>query len=584
MLSKLQCCRVQVCFSSIFRHFSSVSHLDKTKFDFNFKDEMAVKKFLMVLSEKLNLQNEKDWNSITRKKIRDNGGEEFLQLYSLYELKCIGFPDGKSKFLTKRKQKPANYWENNENVQGFLNHLKEKLKLTTINDWNSLTQKDIKNFGGASLLKLYSMYDLKSLGFPDGKLKYLHEGKQKPANYWENKENIKRFLNNLQDKLNLKTSKDWNSITNKIIHKYGGGGLLKSYSLYELKCLGFPDGKSDFYQPHNPPGFWNNKENIQDILNHLKVNLNLNTPEKWNSLSSTKIKQNGAGKLLSSFNMYQIKCMGCPEGKEIFTKPNKSVGFWKNKENVQKFIDNLRETLNLKTFDDWNSITQKEIQFFGGGSILGLHSMYELKCLGFPEGKSEFPRIIERKVPGYWDKQENILNFIDKIKERYQINNNEDWNRISSSQIGTSGGWGLLSRYSKKDIIQNSFPEIQESSGYRSSQRWLFLQIQKIFPGEEIIEDYFHSDVSRKTGFPVQFDIFLIRHDIAFEYHGKQHYEEISSLAPIEMYQNRDKEKLSLCKKFGIKLIIVPYTWDNSLETLQQIIEKQVDITIIINK
>ena len=111
----------------------------------------------------------------------------------------------------------------------------------------------------------------------------------------------------------------------------------------------------------------------------------------------------------------------------------------------------------------------------------------------------------------------------------------------------------------------------------KSSQRWLFLQVQKLFPGEEIVEDYFHSEISRKTGFHVQFDVYLVKKKIAFEYQGKQHYEDVPEIfSSVELYKYRDKEKRILCKEFGIKLIIIPYWWDTTAESLIEALGKEI--------
>ena len=105
----------------------------------------------------------------------------------------------------------------------------------------------------------------------------------------------------------------------------------------------------------------------------------------------------------------------------------------------------------------------------------------------------------------------------------------------------------------------------------RSSQRWLFLQVKKLYPHEEIVEDYFHPEISRISGANVQFDIFMIERNIAIEYHGKQHYEDIPSrFSPVETYKHRDVEKQKLCSEHGIQLIVIPYWWDNKLDSLKE--------------
>ena len=323
-----------------------------------------------------------------------------------------------------------------------------------------------------------------------------------------------------------------------------------------------------------PPGYWDDKRNIDNFIKYLKQKLELNTISDWVSLSRKQIRDNGGSSLVSKYSLYEIKCIGCPEGKNKFTKPvlKKPTGYWDKMANVQKFLFELQSTLNLKNIDDWNALSSKQIRENGGRNLLHKYSMYELKSIGFPEGKSKY--FLPKKPSSYWKKEENIDDFFIELQQKYNLNSFNDWNRLSSFQIRSNGGWGLISNFSKGEIIRkkynsNDFTSISNKFTPKSSQRWLFLQVQKLFPGEEIVEDYFHSEISRESGFSVQFDIFLVKQNIAIEYQGKQHYEDIPAFVPIEMYKLRDKEKQKICNKFGIRLIIIPHWWDNSLGSLQ---------------
>ena len=393
------------------------------------------------------------------------------------------------------------------------------------------------------------------------------------------------FLNELKENLNLNTFEDWNSITAKQIQFNGGRSLLHTYSLLELKCLGFPEGKLEFYNHFTPAGFWNNEKNVINFLNNLKNKLNLKSIEDWNSLTQKQIEINGGRTLLQKYSLYELKCLGFPDGSLFFDTTNKPAGYWNDKNNVLKFLDELKEILNLTTIEDWNSITAKQIQFNGGSTLLLKYSIFELKCLACPEGKLEFDRAYRSpKPPGYWDNEENIKQFLNELQKKYNLRNIQDWSRTSTEQIRENGGDGLMNKYSLDEIIQIVFPDtkIERESKFgvlkRASQRWLFIQTQKLFPQEEIIEDYFHSEISRKTGYAVQFDIFLINKNIAIEYHGIQHYEDIpSGFAPLELYKVRDEEKKRICSEFGIKLIIIPYWWNNTLDALKETLRTEIE-------
>ena len=541
----------------------------KLKFNGEYKpqgywnDTGNIKQFLHKIKEENNLKN---WNSITRNLIIKNGGSRLLHKYSVFELKTLINPEEKSFF-----DKPAGYWENRENIIQFVNDLKEKLNLKNSKDWNLISHKQIQLLGGSSLLNKISLFELKCIGYPKGKYKF-----EKPIGYWENKENVIQFLDFLKDHFHLKTFEDWNSLHSKQILSFNGGStLLNKYSLYELKCLGFPDGKLKFNSEYKPAGYWDNKENIQNFLNDLKNKYNLQSFDDWNSISRKQIHLLGGGRLFSKYSLYELKCLGFPDGKLKFNSPRKILGYWNDSNNIFYFLSQLKEKYNLQTPEDWNLITSNDIQVNGGSMLLHKYSMFELKCLACPDGILFFDKPNQFKPHGYWDNHENIHLFINQLKEKLNLKNPKDWNRLSVNQIKFLGG--SPKKLSVKEIIQSQNLEIDGNitRDKRSSQRWLFLQIQKLFPGEEIVEDYFHSQISRESGSAVQFDIFLIERNIAFEYHGIQHYEDISSgFAPVEMYKNRDNEKVKLCEKFGIKLIIIPYWWDCKLDSLKVTLEQ----------
>ena len=536
--------------------------------------------FLDEFKKNFNLVTLNDWNFISKSQLISFGGSGLFRKYSLLEIKCLGFPQGKSLF-TEEYDENSNFWDKQENLLFFLDHLRNKLNLTTVEHWNSITPKQINFYGGKRVLKKYSLHKLKKKGAHEFILKSNHS-----PGFWKDDDNIKAFLNKLQENLSLKTFEDWNLLTKSQIRSFGGGQLCNLYSLYELKCLGFPEGKSKFSLAKKPKGYWNNTENIHNFIIELKEKLNLKVPEDWNVVSKQQIQSLGGNSLLNNFSLFEIKCMGCPEGKSLFLhQPNnhRNSGYWDKRENILLFLEKLKLKLNLQSPKDWDLITTNQIVSFGGGTLLYRYTIYDLKCLGCPEGIQTFSKPSERKSTDYWDNHENIREFVATLKEKYKIHSPNDWERISKSQIVDSGGLGFLSKYARDSTeIHIVVPEISKLENklrttQRSSQRWLFLQLQKIFPVEEIVEDFYHSKLSRETGLSIQFDIFLTQRNIAFEYHGAQHYEDISSgFAPIEMYKFRDEEKKKICKNFGITLIIIPYWWDGKLNSLKKTVHDNI--------
>ena len=566
------------------KHMGTLTLNEKSQRTCNWENKENIDNFLSKMKEKYNLNTPKDWNLITHKFIKSNGGSTLLSKYSMFEIKCMACPEGKSIF-EKPKQAPG-YWESQENIDNFLFKIKEKYKLKSPEDWNSIKRKHILFNGGSRLLSKYSMFELKCMACPEGKS--LFKNPKHSPGYWENQENIQNFLSKIKEKYNLNTPDDWNSISTVQIQSNGGSRLLSKYSIFELKCMACPEGKSIYSSSKNPPGYWENKENIDNFILKIKQKYNLNTPEDWNTITREQIQFCGGNSLLSKYSIYELKCMACPEGKLKFNHPTQSSRFWKNQENIDNFLSKIKEKYNLNSPEDWNSITHKLIKANGGSTLLSKYSIYELKCMACPEGKPIFnnpPQSI-----GYWEHQENIQNFLSKIKEKYNLNTPEDWKRIARQQIISEGGNGLFNSkiYSE---IKIKFETPNEEPKYipfsklisgsvnqkRSSQRWLFLQIQKLYPHEEIVEDYFHSEISRISGFNVQFDIFMIKRNIAIEYHGRHHYEDIpQAFCNLETYQQRDIEKEKLCSEHGIQLIVIPYWWDNKLNSLRTYLNSKI--------
>mmetsp|Transcript_16303 Transcript_16303/g.22612 ORF Transcript_16303/g.22612 Transcript_16303/m.22612 type:complete len:103 (-) Transcript_16303:20-328(-) len=98
---------------------------------------------------------------------------------------------------------------------------------------------------------------------------------------------------------------------------------------------------------------------------------------------------------------------------------------------------------------------------------------------------------------------------------------------------------------------------------------------KKIFPNEEIIEDYLHPKLcfpSSKR--PVQFDVFIPSKSIAIEYHGEQHFQEVKVFQPQRIYEERDQEKREICAQNKISLIEVPFWWDRKKKSLEELIAK----------
>jgi hypothetical protein len=70
--------------------------------------------------------------------------------------------------------------------------------------------------------------------------------------------------------------------------------------------------------------------------------------------------------------------------------------------------------------------------------------------------------------------------------------------------------------------------------------------------------------LNRSTGENLELDCFNVELRLAIEYNGEQHYRFVPEfhydIQSFHRQQDRDILKINLCEKFGVILIIVPYT------------------------
>ena len=516
------------------------------------KYDVKVNEFIHRFQSEYKLQNKEDWEKITQDQIITfGGGKNVLLNYTLSDLQNIGLSKLRSTVVKPRKK--VGHWQQLDNVEKFMENIKIKYNLNTIDDWKQIKQKHIVEEGGSRLLTIYSMQALKVIGCPE--LDKIEKKQKKNQIPYSEKENWK--------KLN-----DENTLP---IEKYS--------ILYSLSKQNKNLQKYDV----KPYGFWNNDENIKIFLDFLKIELNLNHLEDWDKLTQKQIKFYGGSALLSKYSLYEIKCLGNSNFSKYKENNKKSIGFWGKKENIFALINKLKDNFQLKTINDWEKLSKKQIISITGESLFSKFSLFEIKSFGCPDINKK------KKSNGFWSNRENIKLFFDKLKKFYKLETKEDWYRISTIQIKALGGRRLLTYYSLHELLNIVFPDENWDKqklikiDKRSSQRYLFLSIENIFSkDEEIIEDYFHEEITRISGFPVQFDIFIPNKKIAFEYHGKHHFEEIPQLfSGLENSISRDNEKAKLCEKFGISLIIIPYWWNNSIDSLKQTIKSEIPDIIL---
>lgn len=118
-------------------------------------------------------------------------------------------------------------WEDVNNVNKYMKWLENKLNIKKPEDWYNISIKvsknflrifltifeDLKNNHGESLLYYYdnSFVKLLSSVYPD--FNWLPWKFITPTEYWNDKNNIKKYINWLTEQLNIKSMEDWYSVS-----------------------------------------------------------------------------------------------------------------------------------------------------------------------------------------------------------------------------------------------------------------------------------------------------------------------------------------------------------------------------------
>ena len=124
---------------------------------------------------------------------------------------------------------PNGYWENKDNQRDFMDQLGRRLGCKEINAWYGVTQKQIYENGGVSLLNKYGWSRSKLVMAVYDTLQWQQSHFNTQQGYWNNKNNQRDFMDQLGNRLEYKEINAWHTVTAKQIHENGGVTLLNKY-------------------------------------------------------------------------------------------------------------------------------------------------------------------------------------------------------------------------------------------------------------------------------------------------------------------------------------------------------------------
>jgi len=489
---------------------------------------------------------------------------------------------------------PTGYWEKQEHQNQFVAFLQTQKPLSEV------TARDIKRWGGDGLIRYFGLFSrLQEC------LLQNHSPTPPPPNPREFLlENAPHWgITNIHD------AKQWYELKPKnILPTPGAYELLRAYESMEHMLTAILHMPPPLHPPRRLPWtYWDAVPHQRLYMNQVAQELGIShsTRDSWSDIPYEKIDAFPGGRaIIRRYGSLHealetiYKDTNPPSSNDskwnIFERKKVPQGFWQDPSHHKLFLEYVAWRYGLECPKDWGRVTHQMVLDCGGRSLYGQYdSLLHALRVHFPEQDWDVSSLLPHKVPdGYWKDEENVKQFLRRVEAYYDIQEPSDWYRISRKQIADLGGMQLLIQYrGLGPLLQRHWQPTKRWEGWewdlhqfttrdkRSSQRELFRRVQRLFPEEEVIEDYFDEHLTRVSGATIQFDIFLPQRRTAIEYHGIHHYQDLPAFGNLDLYMRRDAEKAELCKKHQIHLLAVPHFAQWSDHDLYQMIVDQQSAT-----
>jgi hypothetical protein len=389
----------------------------------------------------------------------------------------------------------------------------------------------------------------------------------------------------LGENLGYKTPEDWYKVNRKDIIQIGGKGgstILSHYSVVDLPKLIYPNYDWKPWLFFHSYGFWLHKENHIEYLQWLEEKLGYKSPRDWYNISTEDIKGNGGRSLFLYYDLFDIP-------KLIYQNYD-----WKpwlfsqckwNDDIVKLYLKWLGEKLEYNENNDWYKISQKDfMNNHGWGLLTNHHNSSPLDIVKKYIMNDCKEWLFNGGVPnGFWKYKNNRLRYMYWLGKVLGYTKIEDWYGIEKIDFEKNKGTGLLCHCYKSSpsfAVVDCFPDYSWNidkfyEGMRK-QKLIFAIVKKFFGLDaDVFWNYKHPDMRFVSGRKMEIDIFVPNHNLAIEFQGEQHFFPKWGNKNLVAVRHRDIQKRKMCKKLGISLIEVDYTWDGNENYVNELISEQ---------
>ena len=240
--------------------------------------------------------------------------------------------------------------------------------------------------------------------------------------------NQRGFLEELGKKLGFENMEDWYDVTSRQIEENGGSSLLKKFDSSPSKLIMavFLEHKWLEWNFHRE---WDIGKNSRKFGDWLEQQLSLKRMEDWYQITPHTIETMGGGKILDLHGGSPFKLAVAAYPEHLWMESDFLCVYDEKWE--RNFLERLGKQLRFQKMEDWYKLLQKNIRESGGGDLLRKYGSLSTAISSIYKEHQWTPWLF-RNVDLDNAQRKQMVVWLD---EKLKIRNEEDWYRVSFSQL-----------------------------------------------------------------------------------------------------------------------------------------------------
>jgi hypothetical protein len=250
-------------------------------------------RFLDYLAEELDIGPIESWYNVKPKEVRYWGGSAMLEIYgdSFRNALRAGYPE--TQWEEAKPIMPPGFWSDSQNRFQFMEWIRDKFDIRSMEDWYRVRPMEILELGGAPLLRASGGLG-KALELTYPQVKWQIWRFESPGEaYWKGDViRAREFLDWIAEDLGIHLVEDWYKIGRRDLDQRGGQNLVGELNKLLKEHYPFTQWQSWRFQGI-PNGYWEDPQQKREFLLWIADQLCLDNPQDWENVRSYQISQMG---------------------------------------------------------------------------------------------------------------------------------------------------------------------------------------------------------------------------------------------------------------------------------------------------